>query len=225
MILQFIIERRKKYIQVIEYIKYIKYGTVNALLVSNLKINSPERMMRNTVKIILGLALAIIGSQAQALTVSGLCTDGVDCYWGPSGAPANQPSIADIEALVGVTDLFEAYKKEVDGGSEEGSSFATSYDTTFTGDPNGGTIKYTGGDSISCPNCFLLVKGGKDTPNWFVFDISSWDGIEDIIMENFWNGPGGAISNVVIFVPEPGILALLGLGLVGLGLRRLKKVS
>lgn len=190
--------------------------------------------MKNTIKVLLGLTLSIIGSQAQALLLTGLsetdCNNDATCYYGPSGPPASQPSISEIEALVGVTGLFEIYKQDV-GGAESGS-FAGSYDTTFSNsatDPEDGLIDYIGGDSIICPECFLLVKDGASDPNWYIFDISSWNGTDDIVLQDFWVGQG-AISNVAIFgnsanVPEPGILALLAVGLLGFSLRGLKKAS
>jgi hypothetical protein len=196
-------------------------------------IDSLERAMKNTIKILLGLTLAATGFQAQALLITGPtieeCNADPACYLGPSGSPADQPTTADIEAAVGVSGLFELYKQEV-GGAETGS-YAGSYETTFSNsdtDPEDALINYIGGSSIICPECFLLVKDGASDPNWYVFDIGSWNGTDSIILQDFWVGRG-AISNVVIFgdgrnIPEPGVLALLAIGLLGLGLRRLKKV-
>ena len=108
--------------------------------------------------------------------------------------------------------------------------FASSYDTTFTAesssepDPAGGYITYTGGDSISCPECFLLVKDGNQDPIWYIFDIGSWNGTDSISIEGFWPDKG-AISHVTIFgnssnVAEPGMAALLSIGLLGMVVAR-----
>lgn len=119
------------------------------------------------------------------------------------------------------------------GDGFDTGSFSSSYQTTFLNsstDPEDAIIEYTGGDSISCPECFLLVKDGASAPNWYVFNISSWNGTETIYMEDFWVGQG-AISHVTIFgnntsVPEPGTLALLACGLLGLSLKKhMKKTS
>jgi hypothetical protein len=75
---------------------------------------------------------------------------------------------------------------------------------------------------------WLVVKDGNQDPSWYLFDISSWDGLEDIQLLNFWPAQG-AISHISIFgnggtsVPEPASLALFGIGLFGLGLVARKK--
>jgi hypothetical protein len=121
------------------------------------------------------------------------------------------------------------YKANVDG-TEDGS-LSGSYDTFFNSstDPSGGSIQFNGGPWIACPECFLLVKDGNHSPAQYLFDIGTWNGTDEISLSNFWPGPG-AISNVAIWgfhgqtVAEPATLAMLGLGLFGLGVarRRLK---
>ena len=201
--------------------------------------------MKITIKILLGLTLAVIGSQAQALLITGLsldeCAVDPNCYSGPQGAPAAQPSTSDLVYAIddqggGTVNLFDVYKENVGDGFDTGE-FSDSYETTFTNtadDPNDALIKWVGPDTLNCAECFLLVKDGVQKegtlyPNWYLFDISSWDGTDDIILQDFWVGTGG-ISNVMIFdngtnVPEPGMLALLSIGLLGFSLRNLKKSS
>lgn len=192
--------------------------------------------MKNSIKILLGLSLALVGLQAQALTIDGSgltggagggCDLNLDplCYYGPSGPPASNPTTADIEQAIfeqggGTISLFEVYKENVGDGFDTGS-FAGSYDTTFPNlDPNDALIKWvTGTQSLVCGDCFLLVKDGANDPNWYVFDISMWNGTDDIVLSNFWTGTG-AISHITIFdggtnIPEPGMVGLLAIGLIG----------
>jgi len=179
----------------------------------------------------IGIALIVLAAPAQAIIITAPttadCNTDLTCYAGPSGAPAANPSTADIEALVGVIDLFEVYKQNV-GGSESGS-YAGSYETTFSNsplDPEDALIKYVAGDSIVCLECFLLVKDGASDPNYYVFNIGNWNGTDDIELLDFWVGRG-AISHVTIFatVPEPGIFLLLACGLLGIGMRQHLKKS
>lgn len=201
--------------------------------------------MKNTTKILLGLTLAFAGSQAQALLITGLsladCDTDVNCYYGPQGAPAAQPSTSELEEAIsdqggGTVSLFDVYKENVGDGFDTGE-FSGSYETTFSNtllDPEDALIQWVGPDTLKCAECFLLVKDGAQkvgslNPNWYLFDISGWNGSDDIILQDFWVGNGG-ISNIMIFdngtnIPEPGILALLTIGLLGFSLRNLKKTS
>src|SRR5688500_8924377 len=123
------------------------------------------------------------------------------------------------------------YKSNVSGttglGADQGP-YASSYQTLFSNtatDPSDALITYLSGSAIGCSVCYLLVKDGNNNPAQYLFDISSWDGLEAIVLTGFWPSQG-AISNVAIYsgtpVPEPGTLLLLSMGATGLIARRLR---
>jgi hypothetical protein len=134
-----------------------------------------------------------------------------------------QTSQAAINVAIGgiLGTSIELYKQNV-GGSEEGS-LASSYVTTFyntPSDPSGALIDYVGGPYVG-PIAFLLVKDGNQTPAWYLFNLTDfgWNGTDDLLLSGFWPAQG-AISHVTLYghaVPEPAIMLLLGLGLIGLG--------
>jgi hypothetical protein len=200
-------------------------------------------MKHNTIRILLGLALAVAGAQAQAISINPSTTpqwSGPDLTADPACAPndartecSKNPDANDVEGIVGTdVELVEAYKQDAGGG--ESGSFAGVYDTVFANtalDPEDATITFTGtaGEQIACPECYLLVKDGNQDPIWYIFDLGDWDGMESLVLTGFWPDQG-AISHVSIFsggraVPGPAPFVLMGIGLLGIGLGRLVKAS
>ena len=136
----------------------------------------------------------------------------------------------------------------------DSGTYANNYSTRFTGDPNNALISsaVTGdmliGDSdifpiedrlindiATCSVCFLYVKDGRNDPIWYIFDISTWNGTDNLNLTDFWPAGvdedgkplGGAISHVAIYgvegnkglippVPVPAAVWLFGSGLIGL---------
>ena len=188
--------------------------------------------MRSSFWKVVGAAVVVLGTsfQAHALTIDPAITPvcGAPTCLAAVGAETSQSDIdAAIASILGTA--VEVYKQNV-GGAESGS-FASSYTTTFSNtaqDPSDALIDYVGGAFItSCPNCFLLVKDGNQTPAWYLFRLA-WNGTDDIVLDNFWPAQG-AISHVALYaapgtttVPDGGSMSmLLGLGLMGLaGVRR-----
>lgn len=184
------------------------------------------------------LALALVfASSAAALTIT---PDSADLLIGIGETNSNlNPN--QIGSEHGLGSLFLLYKSEADGSSDSGT-FADSYNTTFVDpadDPSGATITYLGAPAEvpSSNPLYLYVKDGNHDPAYYLFDISSWDGMTNLVLEDFWP-QGGAISNLQILggtttgeipprdtpgagVPDGGnTVALLGLGLALLALLR-----
>jgi VPDSG-CTERM motif len=169
---------------------------------------------------------AAMATSSYALTVTpaGAFTTGTQ-----TGVPA---IIAEIQANTGINlNGLELYKQDA-GGSESGS-FASSYTTTFSpndDDATGFKIDYISGSSISANPVYLLVKDGNSNPAWYLFNITGWNGTDDIDGSGFWPQKG-AISHVSIYgtsrpgngVPDGGVtLLLLGSAVAGLGMLRRK---
>ena len=179
------------------------------------------------------LAGAMVGASHATIVLTPGSPGMIGANLGPSNCEAgcvydafgltNAPGTAD--------DLVLYYKADV-GGSDSGT-FAASYSTTFANtasDPLDALIEYLNGVSITCPECYLAIKDGNQNPSYYFYDLSAWDGLESIQLEDFWPDRG-AISHVSIWgredggggeeeIPEPLSIALVGLGLLAAGATR-----
>jgi hypothetical protein len=177
---------------------------------------------------IIGALLLGAAQLAQAVLVITPTTGVLNVSRWEGDETANQNEAA-IKLIVGSSvDLTLLYTQNVGGG--EAGGFASSYTTAFLnspGDPEDATITYGSGASISgFEKLYLYVKDGNADPAFYIFDISSWNGTEQLSLQDFWVG-NGAISHISILgagtssVPDGGAtLVLLGTALTGLGLAR-----
>ena len=177
-------------------------------------------------------ALALISTSSYATTITITPSDCDDFGGSRACDTGNETSNSDILDIIDLLHpgLTEVYKNNVDG-SVDVRPFNDDYTTTYantTSDPEDAWITWNGGaaDYIVCPNCFVLIKDGNQSPAWYLFNINDWDGKMALHLEDFWVG-NGAISHVAIFsspIPVPAAVWLFGSGLLGLvGIARRKK--
>lgn len=200
--------------------------------------------MKKLTKYLIAMALAMAGVQAHAVLITP-----EDCVSDSCTTGTVTRTDTLIRMIQGSYQATEQYRSDLSGDS---GTFAASYTTTFDG--SNATIQYaTGAEAIVCESCFLLVKDGDVDPPWYLFDIT-WNGLEDISLQGFWPDHVEGISHISIFeggvlakngaglarltaannavvqtrtaaIPEPGPLALLGIGLLGMIAVRLKKAG
>ena len=155
------------------------------------------------------------------------CAPDINCWTGFGQGNASF-DINDLEVKTGYApNTLELYYNHNVGGGEDGP-FSDNYTTdTWAGmfgyaNANG-AITWDGGDSVTCPECFLVIKDGTD-PYWYAFKLGGWNGSGAIEFRNFWLG-NGEISHVSIYggdesdrniVPIPPAVWLFGSGLIGL---------
>ncbi len=107
--------------------------------------------------------------------------------------------------------------------------YASAFETTFHVDglaECNAQIDFVEG-GIGFTPLYALIKDGKASPNWYLYDTSDWDwNSEPLQFEGFWPNDGAdRISHVSIYgtsfgthdVPDGGTTAaMLGLSLLGL---------
>jgi hypothetical protein len=147
-------------------------------------------------------------------------------------ARGNETSEAAILAVMApylgsATQLYKATRAD---GSETGV-YAGSYATDFTNPaplvPSSALITYSSGSPIRSDPVYAFIRDGSYTNyNWYLFDVSGWNGVDPIAFTGFFPLPNGGsqnISHIGIFgtgrpsVPDSGAtVTLLAAAVIGL---------
>ena len=120
--------------------------------------------------------------------------------------------------------IVAAIEKTVGWDKDWGFTYGTN--TPVNGNINSGYVDYFEGATR------LLVFDGNHNPAWYLFDITPADLTvgDTIMLTNFWADRQGDISGIRLYgdgvpVPEPGLLLLLGSGLIGLAAYGRRKMN
>jgi hypothetical protein len=159
----------------------------------------------------------------------------------------DQTAVPAIEAAIenelglatGTLETLLLYKADEPEDPEEHGPLALSYMTQFVdppNDPSGATISYEGGDFAIAQ--YALVKDGAANPAWYFFDVTGWNGTDDLVFEGFWPGQG-AISHISLYgttqeetngdpppngeIPEPASVVVWSLLAAAVGLAAMRR--
>jgi hypothetical protein len=131
--------------------------------------------------------------------------------------------------------LYKGERVDENSAGVSSEDFAASYATRFfnidLADSDARITWINGTPSINSLPVYALIKDGNSLPNWYLFDISGWNGMDTIEFSGFFIGTKQTknVSHVSIYgnqtttVPDgASTVAILGVAIVGLaGLRRM----
>ena len=191
--------------------------------------------MKNSIKILMGLALLAIGSQAQALvlTSSTQCSAGnatsiaIDDVTGDAGGASdcwgtiigNDPGPSGVGFDIDGTIFDYVAKLDIDDGLD-----GADIGLVVTPDARGTTGSWAFDTAKFAPSEFLIVLKAANKYGVWLFtgaDAASFSG-------DWFVAWGNDLSHLAIYatdgvtVPEPGMVGLLAIGLIGVAVARRK---
>lgn len=207
-----------------------------------------KRAMKNALKVLTAVAVtmgAVTQAHAGPITVTPTTTVcGSPTCVVASGNESGQNDInAKIATALGITvPQVVGLLKYSDGPADPEQGVAASwYTTTFNNADladSDARITWDGPGYINSNPVYALIKDGNATPNWFFFNISGWNGKDNIEFAGFFNETNKkgetqykAVSHVSLYgnsttpgdtpVPDGGSMAmLLGMSLMGIAAAR-----
>lgn len=210
----------------------LRLGTNGANYISSERkqIIKEEQIMNKKLVIIIAVIAGIV-AQTQALVIelkpdsSGLVAFGNE----------NNGGVWNTSSVYTDLILYKSERNESNVAGMDSGVFASSYNTSYFNTDlvdSDARISYVGGTSINSSKVFAYIKDGNSTPNWYVFDITGWNGVQTIEFSGFFVGVKNTknVSHVTIYgesvtTPDGGLtVGLLGMALAAMGIvkRKLK---